>query len=384
VTRSKARPLRPTSLPRHHAGERRAKDVRCRWSVGSGAHPPRRPFGCGWRSVARRRPISRVCCHSRRHRPVRVRIPNGSFLRRCIGLRRHSASPTCENRAPTKRRGLGGVKHERDAFRRVVRRALTRSTNPEDVALTPQLPNCTPVRDAPSPQLSPPRGEPKTDILWIPVRARVARRVRALVTRSAGGPPDVFRRLVRSTKQRCVRPTSAHSLESIGHPDRRGYQPFYGPVRTAFHDAVARLPWSRLSLGAGVFFPPSRGTRATSDTPVAFAAIRTARLRSRLNRFVGLDRLASWRVNATELPRPGVPSPFPSRTLSSRAFSRDRSVDRSTSLCRKTMPIARHRGGDATQHLIRSHSRTCSVLARAPVWMQRLPLPAFVRSRVAR
>jgi hypothetical protein len=142
----------------------------------------------------------------------------------CIGLRRHSASPTCENRAPTKGRGLGVMKHERDAFRRVVRRALTRSTNPEDVALTPLLPNCTPVRDAPSPQLSPPRGEPKTDILWIPVRARVARRVRALVTRSAGGPPDVFRRLVRSTKQRCERPTSAHSLESIGHPDRCGYR----------------------------------------------------------------------------------------------------------------------------------------------------------------
>jgi len=152
------------------------------------------PLGCGWRSVARRRPISRVYCHSHRHRPVRVRIPNGSFLRRCIGLRRHSASPTCENRAPTPRRGLGGMKHERDAFRRVVQRALTRSTNPEDVALTPQLPNCTPVRDAPSPQLDPPRGEPKTDILWIPVRARVARRVRALVTRSTGGPSRALRR----------------------------------------------------------------------------------------------------------------------------------------------------------------------------------------------
>jgi hypothetical protein len=186
------------------------------------------------------------------------------------------------------------MKHERDAFRRVVRRALTRSTNPEDVALTPQLPNCTPVRDAPSPQLDAPRGEPKTDILWIPVRARVARRVRALVTRSAGGPSHVFRREVRSTKQRCVRPTSAHSLESIGHPDPRGDRPFYGPMRTAFHDAVARLPWSRLSLGAGVFFPPSRGTRATSDTPVAFVLVtQSARLRSRLRDAVGRDRFTS-------------------------------------------------------------------------------------------
>jgi len=231
------------------------------------------PLGCGWRSVARRRPISRVYCHSHRHRPVRVRIPNGSFLRRCIGLRRHSASPTCENRAPTPRRGLGGMKHERDAFRRVVQRALTRSTNPEDVALTPQLPNCTPVRDAPSPQLDPPRGEPKTDILWIPVRARVARRVRALVTRSAGGPSHVFRREVRSTKQRCVRPTSAHSLESIGHPDPRGYQSFSGTGADGVSRRRCALAVVSALARSGRFFPPSRGTRATSDTPVAFVAI---------------------------------------------------------------------------------------------------------------
>jgi len=263
------------------------------------------PLGCGWRSVARRRPISRVYCHSHRHRPVRVRIPNGSFLRRCIGLRRHSASPTCENRAPTPRRGLGGMKHERDAFRRVVQRALTRSTNPEDVALTPQLPNCTPVRDAPSPQLDPPRGEPKTDILWIPVRARVARRVRALVTRSAGGPSHVLRREVRSTKQRCVRPTSAHSLESIGHPDPRGYQSFYGPVRTAFHDAVARLPWSRLSLGAGVssrrvegleprLTPLSPSSRFTARS--LSLAVRNALRRPRPIRFVARERYGATPV----------------------------------------------------------------------------------------
>jgi len=48
-----------------------------------------------------------------------------------------SASPTCENRAPTPCRGLDVMKHERDAFRRAVRRALTRSPDPRGCGFDP-------------------------------------------------------------------------------------------------------------------------------------------------------------------------------------------------------------------------------------------------------
>jgi hypothetical protein len=54
-------------------------------------------------------------------------MPNGSFLRRastCADTRR----ATRENQAPTRWRGLGDIEHERDAFRRVVREALARSS----------------------------------------------------------------------------------------------------------------------------------------------------------------------------------------------------------------------------------------------------------------
>jgi hypothetical protein len=51
-------------------------------AFGSGADLPRRPsFGCSWRSLARPSPISRVRGHSRRHRPIRVRLPNGNVMR---------------------------------------------------------------------------------------------------------------------------------------------------------------------------------------------------------------------------------------------------------------------------------------------------------------
>jgi hypothetical protein len=86
------------------------------------------------------------------------------------------------------------MKHERDAFRRVVRRALARSPDPRGSGFDPTVSRIAHPFVTPPLLLDPPRGESKTDILWIPVRERVARRVRAIVTRFAGGPADVFRR----------------------------------------------------------------------------------------------------------------------------------------------------------------------------------------------
>ena len=134
--------------------------------------------------------------------------------------------------------------------------------------------------------------------------------MRALVTRSGGGPSTRLATRARSTNQRYLRPTSAHSLESIGHPDRCGYQALFGPVRTALHGVVARF------RGLG-----SRSERAFCSrrvegleprlTPLSPPGGQTpARLRARLCSPNSQDRFASQRVNASELPRSGVPSPF--------------------------------------------------------------------------
>jgi hypothetical protein len=98
------------------------------------------------------------------------------------------ASPTCENRAPTPRSGLGRMEHERDAFRRVVRRALTRSPDSRGSGCDTTVSRTAHPFVTPPLLLDRPHGQPKPDILWIPVRERVARRVRAIVTRFAGGP----------------------------------------------------------------------------------------------------------------------------------------------------------------------------------------------------
>ena len=139
----------------------------------------------------------------------------------------------------------------------------------EAMALTPRTPESRTRSRRLLSSLDPPRGEPKTDILWIPVRARVARRVRALVTRSAGSLAPRLATQTRSTNQRYVRPTSAHSLESIGHPD---------PVRyRSCSDRCGRRFTTPLRACRGLRSRSERAfssrrvemTRATSDTPVA-------------------------------------------------------------------------------------------------------------------
>jgi hypothetical protein len=154
-------------------------------------------------------------------------IANRQLPAPSIGLRRCPASPTCENRAPTPRGGLGRMKHERDAFRRVVRRALARSPDPRGSGFDPTVSRTAHPFVTPPLLLDRPHGQPKPDILWIPVRERVARRVRAIVTRLVGGPASRLSTRTRSTNQRCERPTSAQSLESIGHPDPRGFRALY-------------------------------------------------------------------------------------------------------------------------------------------------------------
>jgi hypothetical protein len=111
-------------------------------------------------------------------------------------------------------------------------------------------------------------------------------------------------------------------------------------VRTAFHDAVARFGGSVVAR-SGVVFPPSRFAETTSDTPVAIRPLNLPEGTS--SRSFRRDQFTPHRVNDGELPRPGVPSPF------------SRMADCSATCAR---PIARCSGGDATQHMIRSHSRT--------------------------
>ena len=130
VTRGEARPLRPISIPMHRAAQQLSSltavaHVRLQYLAvshsGADADPPRHVAGGA--SLGRIRPLAS-------HVILTGTAPIGSDTVRQlpaprIDLRRHTASHTCENRAPTHYRGLGDSKHERDAFRRVVRETLT-------------------------------------------------------------------------------------------------------------------------------------------------------------------------------------------------------------------------------------------------------------------
>lgn len=77
------------------------------------------------------------------------------------------------------------------------------------------------------------------------------------------------------------------------------------------------------------------------------------------------DRFTSHRVNDTQLPRPGVPSPFASRELMMSRVNRlvNHTLARMAPQDERCRSLG-HRGGDATQHLIRSHHGNSLVLAR--------------------
>lgn len=139
-----------------------------------------------------------------------------------------------------------------------MRKALARSPETKRVSLTPRSSPRTPVRDAPSPgskHLAAPFTRTASQrLVGSPFDEHAMRchRLRALVTRSAGGPPVPFD-THGSTNQRCVRPTSAHTLESISGTlirsatasPRLPLRAFGGPVRTTLHGIVARFGDSR-------------------------------------------------------------------------------------------------------------------------------------------
>jgi hypothetical protein len=161
VTRGEARPLRPIPLPMHRAAQRLSSltaVAHVRWQhlavshSGADADPPRHMAGG---ASLGRIPASRVSCHPRRHRPDRVRYRTAAScaVYRLAPIRGES---TCENQAPTPWRGLGDIKHERDAFRRVVRDALARFPESFGSGFDPTVRTTrTPVRDVPSPIASP-------------------------------------------------------------------------------------------------------------------------------------------------------------------------------------------------------------------------------------
>jgi hypothetical protein len=252
------------------------------------------------------------------------------------------------------------MEHERDAFHRVVRSTLARSPDQRGGGFDPNVSPIAHPFATPPLLLDRPHGQPKTDILWIPVRERFAVRVRAIVTRSAGGPAHVFRRTqdrrTRDAYDRLLPNPSNQSgtlimlvsaSATIAGVDRCGRR-FTTPLRASVVSALARN---------GRCLPAeTREARATSDTPVVLRSAELPRGRSS-NR----DRLAAHRVNDTWLPRPGVPSPFSSRG----APRREPLVNLSAETTRLRVWPQRercrslgHRGGDATQHVIRSHSAT--------------------------
>jgi hypothetical protein len=165
--------------------ERVASTFTAGGAYGSGADPPRRMAG--------RASLGRV-----RSLASRVILAGtalfGSDCQTAAFCAEHRlapipASPTCENRAPTPRSGLGRMEHERDAFRRVVRRALARSPDPRGSGFDPT------VSRTAHPFVTPPLLQTiDLTVNRSPTSCgyryakRVARRVRALVTRSAGGP----------------------------------------------------------------------------------------------------------------------------------------------------------------------------------------------------
>jgi hypothetical protein len=156
------------------------------------------------------------------------------------------------------------MKHERDAFRRVVRWTLARSPDSEGSGFDPTVSQIAHPFATPPLLIDRPHGQPKTDILGIPVRARIARRVRAIVTRSAGGPAYVLRRKRdRRTKDAYDRLLPIPSNQSgtlIGAVSACPPAPLRGGSTGADGGSRRRcaLRWTRLSLGTGVFFPPSR------------------------------------------------------------------------------------------------------------------------------
>jgi hypothetical protein len=88
VTRRKARPLRPISRTEAPCRGTCCKNVLCRWSFWLRCRPPA-PYG--WWSLARSSPTSRVLRRLAGTALLRVRLPNGSFLRRasaCADIRR--------------------------------------------------------------------------------------------------------------------------------------------------------------------------------------------------------------------------------------------------------------------------------------------------------
>jgi len=139
------------------------------------------------------------------------------------------------------------MKHERDAFRRVVRRALTRSSNPRDGGFDPTdsriaHPFATPAL--------PTRSASRRTNDRHPCGYRHAHVSHGARELSLLDPPVAHSTCYHangSTNQRCVRPTSAHPSNLDGHPDLVGFRVHFailrwvGPVRTAFHDAVARF-----------------------------------------------------------------------------------------------------------------------------------------------
>jgi hypothetical protein len=64
------------------------------------------------------------------------------------------------------------MEHERDAFRRVVRWALTRSPDSRGSGFNPTVSRIAHPFATPPLLIDRPHGQPQTDILWIPVRAR--------------------------------------------------------------------------------------------------------------------------------------------------------------------------------------------------------------------
>jgi hypothetical protein len=129
--------------------------------------------------------------------------------------------------------------------------------------------------------------------------------------------PRKSRDLRGSTNQRCVRSTSAQSSNPVGHPDPFGFRVPARcrgePVRTAFHDAVARFGGRHGLLDRA--FSSHRAFRrqaATSDVPVAPRGSPCPPEGERGDTSLRRDRLTPHLVKDASLPRPETPSPFAS------------------------------------------------------------------------
>jgi len=177
----------------------------------------------GWRSLSRSIPTSRVQCRSRRHRLF------GSDTERQLPapwcrLAPNTASHTCENQAPTQGRGLGAKKHGRNAFCRVDARStlfVAFSMGAKGFGCdTVVLHSRTRSRRSLSDRIPSRWFDDRCEHRYVTRR----RHVRAFVTRSAGGPAQGLSterdQRTKDTYDRLL----PKSLESIGHPDPRGFR----------------------------------------------------------------------------------------------------------------------------------------------------------------